>query len=171
MVLNVLNRDVPSFDRVTLFAASPHLPAVHISVAVGAFVSNIGEDWLGVTLGTGDVLVHATQRIASPVVIELGNCANRFPAQGCVAVLTGDVQISVRTACLRRHVRAGARASNSEQRQRQRHSGQKSYGQGLPQPRGLNSDHLVSYEFRTSMTKGAMGTDELCNSTPSQSTS
>ncbi len=157
VVLDVFNSHIPALDCMALLAAGPHLPAVHIGMAVGALVSNIAENWFGMALRTGDILVHAAQRIAGLIVVELGDRPDRLPTQRRMTVLTGDVQISVRAPRLSRHISAGARCNHSEQRQRQRHSGQKSCDQGLPQPRGLNANQLVSYEFRTSMTKRATG--------------
>ena len=48
------------------------------------------------TLGAGDGRVHAAQRIARLVMIELGNRADRPPAIRGVAVLAGDSQAAVR---------------------------------------------------------------------------
>ena len=48
------------------------MPAVHIRMAVGAFVAHIGEDQFRMALRAGDGFMHAAQRIAGLVVIEFG---------------------------------------------------------------------------------------------------
>ena len=81
---------------------SAHVPAMDVGVTVAALAANIGEDGLDVTLRATDALVHAAQRISCLVVIEFRNLADRTPSAKGVAVLAGDVQVSVRTA-RRRH--------------------------------------------------------------------
>jgi hypothetical protein len=59
-------------------------------------LANIREDQLGVTLGTGQTFMHAAQRVAGLIVIELRNGTYRLPSVGGVAVLARDGQRSVR---------------------------------------------------------------------------
>ena len=49
------------------------------------------------TLGAGDGRVHAAQRIARLIMVELRNSANRFPAIRGVTILAGNGQAAVRT--------------------------------------------------------------------------
>ena len=78
-----------------LLALRSHLPPMDVSVAVRAFATHIAENNIAVALNAGDVLVHAAQGVASPVVIELGDAADWLPSGERVAILARDVQISV----------------------------------------------------------------------------
>jgi len=97
VLLDLLDRDLPAADRVTLLAIRSELSFVDVGVAVLATLSDVGEDRLDVALHTSDGLVHAAQRISRCVVIKLRDRANRLPSVWGVAVLTGNVQIAVRT--------------------------------------------------------------------------
>ncbi len=52
--------------------------------------------------------MHPTQWVFRLIVIEFGDSANRLPCVGGVAVLAGDIQISVRTMHPGRHLRVRA---------------------------------------------------------------
>ena len=97
VLLNILNRDLPSPHRVALFAVGAQLAPVNIGMAVLTALTNTGENHLHVACGAGDGSVHATQRISRLVMVELGNGANRPPAIRGVAVLARDSQAAVRT--------------------------------------------------------------------------
>ncbi len=99
MVLDLLDRDLPPANGVALFARRPKLALVDIGVAIGAPASDITEHQLGMALRTGDVLVHAPQRIPGLIVVKLRNAADGLPCTECVAVLARNVQGSVRAAC------------------------------------------------------------------------
>ena len=109
VLIDLLNRNVPSLHGVALFAVGPHLALVNIGVAVGALRSDIREDRLDVTLRTSHAFVHAAQRILGGVVIEFGDGADRLPAAKRVAVLAGNAQASVRTSRVGRRLRLPAR--------------------------------------------------------------
>lgn len=96
MLIDLLDRNVPALDCVTLLAVSAHLPFVDVSVAIRAVGTHIREDRLGVALGAAHSLVHAAQRILRRVVIEFRDGSNRLPSAERVAVLTGNTQTSVR---------------------------------------------------------------------------
>jgi len=66
-------------------------------MAVLTALTDAGEDHFDVTLGAGDGRVHAAQRIARLIVVELRNGTNRPPAIRGVAVLARDSQAAVRT--------------------------------------------------------------------------
>ena len=102
VILDGLHRDIPALYGVALLAVCAHLPLVDIGMAIGAPCTHIREDGLGVTLGAGHVLVHAAQRILGLVVIEFRDSADRLPPNRGVAVLARNVQVSVRTPCLRK---------------------------------------------------------------------
>jgi hypothetical protein len=97
VVLDGLDRDVPTFHGVALLAIGAHLPFVNIGVTIGAPRTHIRKDRLCVTPGAGHILVHAPQRIFGLVVIEFGDSPDRLPPDRGVTVLAGNVQISVRT--------------------------------------------------------------------------
>ncbi len=103
MVLHLLDRDLPPANGVALFARRPKLALVDIGVAIGAPASDITEHQLGMALRTGDVLVHAPQRIPGLIVVKFRDAADGPPSAEGVTVLTRDVQGAVRT------VRSGAR--------------------------------------------------------------
>lgn len=65
-------------------------------MAIGARVTDVGEQQLGVTLRTGDACVHAAQWITRLVMIEFGQIADWLPRRECMAVLARVRQISVR---------------------------------------------------------------------------
>jgi hypothetical protein len=95
VILDLLDRDLPSPDRVALLAIGPQLAPVDIGVAVLATLPNAAENWFDMALCAGYRLVHAAKRIARLIVIEFRNRPDRLPAAGRVAILTGNVQISV----------------------------------------------------------------------------
>lgn len=98
VIAHRFHRHHPTVHRVALLALRAHLAAVNISVAVSTLVSYVAEHGIAVTLHTRDVPVHASQRIACAVVVELGDATDRLPTGKCVAVLAGDVQVAMRTA-------------------------------------------------------------------------
>jgi len=99
MLLHILDRHLPSPHCVTLLAIGPQLTAVNIGVAVLAVLTDVGENHLLVTSGAGNRSVHSAQGITSPIVIEFRDGADWLPAVRSVAVLAGNRQIAVRTAC------------------------------------------------------------------------
>ncbi len=87
----------PALNVVALLALRAHLAPMDIGVAVRAFVSDLGEDRIHVTLRARDALVHASEREVRLTVIELGDVADRLPPGEGVAILTRDIKRSVRT--------------------------------------------------------------------------
>lgn len=98
VALDGLQVHLPAHHRVTLIAVGSKLTAVHIGVAIGASRTDIAEDQLDVAAPALHVLVHAAQRVACHVVIELGNAANRLPTGERVTVFAGDGDGPVRVA-------------------------------------------------------------------------
>ena len=97
VLLNILDRDLPSPHRMALFAVRAQLALVNIGMAVLAALTNIRENHLHVARGAGDGSVHAAQRIARLAMVELGNGTDWLPANRSVAVLARDSQAAVRT--------------------------------------------------------------------------
>jgi len=119
MLLDLLNGNLPAPDRVALLAIRSQLPLVNVSVAVLASLPHVGEYRPDVTLHAGHGLVHTTERVTRLIMVEFGNCADRFPSARRVTVLTGHAQVAVRTvrACGGLPVRG---SGNSRNRQHQR---------------------------------------------------
>jgi hypothetical protein len=80
VLVDLLDRNIPAFHCVALFAVRTHLCLVNVRVALAALRSDIREDGLGMALRAGHAFVHPAQWIFCGVVIELGNSANWFPA-------------------------------------------------------------------------------------------
>ena len=111
VLLNLLHRHLPAEHRMALLAVGSQLPPVNVGVAVLAALPDVREHGLNVALDASDGAVHPAQRIARPVVIELRNRADRFPSARRMTVLTGDVQVAVRTVRAR-----GLRVGDSQAR-------------------------------------------------------
>ncbi len=80
MFTNGLQRRGPSLNAVALLALRSHLPAMDVGVTIGASMTDVLENRLGMALRAGHALVHPAQRIPGLVVIELGNVADRLPS-------------------------------------------------------------------------------------------
>lgn len=108
VLLDLLHVHLPARYRMALFAIGAQLAAVNVGMTVLAALSHIGKYRLGMALDARHRLMHAAQRITSLIVIELRNRANRLPPVRGMAVLTGDVQIPVRTMGTCRRLRSRA---------------------------------------------------------------
>jgi len=95
VILDRIEGDIPTPDRVAAFTIGAKLPAMNVGVAVGAMGTYVFENEAGVALCAAYLLMHATEGIASGVVIELGNRANGLPTGIGVAVLARDGQRTV----------------------------------------------------------------------------
>lgn len=116
--LHPLKDDAPALHGMALLAVGTHLPAMDVGVAIGAVCSCVRKHGLGMALGAGHSLMQATERVFSVVVIELRNCADGLPSRRGVAVLTGYIQVSVRTARGRRTARlpeSGGQTASQDQ--------------------------------------------------------
>jgi hypothetical protein len=85
---------------VALLTVRTHCSFVNVGVAIGASGSYVGKDRLGVTLGASHIVVHPAQRIFGLVVVKFRDRADGLPSDRGVAVLAGNVQISVRAPSL-----------------------------------------------------------------------
>jgi len=95
MLLNLPNRDLPTTNRVALFAVRPQLPLVNVGVTILTTLSNVGENRPDVTFSAAHGLMHAAQRVFGLVVIEFWSAADWFPRGRCVAVLARNAQGAV----------------------------------------------------------------------------
>ena len=100
VLVDLLHRDLPALHAVTLLTICSELALMNVSVAIGALLTHVGEYRLDVALGAGHSLMHAAQRIASLVMVELGHAADRLPAAQGVAILAGNIKRAVRTTAV-----------------------------------------------------------------------
>lgn len=77
-------------------AIGPELAAMNVGVAIGASGADVLEIQIGVALGASHLGMHAPQRVAGLVVIELRVGADGFPARVGVALLAGNRNGAVR---------------------------------------------------------------------------
>jgi len=98
VLLDLLHSNLPSLDRVALFATRTKLPFVNVSVAIGASLAHVGEDRLDVALRASNSLMHAAEWVPRLAVIKLRNVADRFPSAEGVAILARDIQWAMRAA-------------------------------------------------------------------------
>ena len=132
VLLHLLNRNLPSADGVALLAVGAELTLVNVGMAVLAALADAGEYRLHVTLYAGHRGVHAGQRIFRLIVIELRKSADRFPGACRVAVLAGNIQVSVRAVRAECVLRPGAQRHSRRQKETDRE-----YFQYDPSPHGL----------------------------------
>ena len=97
VILNLMHRDLPSPNRVALFAIGPKLASVNVGVAILTALSNIGEYRFYVALRTSNRLMHPEQRVTGLIVVEFRNCPDRLPRSRGVAVLTKNIQVAMWT--------------------------------------------------------------------------
>lgn len=97
MLLNLLNRDLPTTDGVALLAVRSQLPLMNVGVTILATLSNIRENRPDVTFSATHGLVHAAQRVFGLVMIEFRSAADWLPRGRCVAVLARNAQVAVWT--------------------------------------------------------------------------
>lgn len=108
VLVDLLNGDIPAFDRVALLAVCPHLPLVDVGVAIRALRAHVAKDRLDMALRAIHALVHAAQRIFRCVVIEFRNCSDGLPSTQGVTVLAWNAEASMRASRVRRplHLRS-----------------------------------------------------------------
>src|SRR5579872_4409038 len=101
VIANLLERNLPSLDRMAALAICSKLAAMNVGVAVRAVTADVLENQIDVALGASHLRMHAAQRIARLVMIELRIGADRLPARIGVALLAGDRERSMRIGHLR----------------------------------------------------------------------
>ena len=89
VLLNIFVGDLPSTDRVALFAIGAQLAAMHVGVTILTTLADVGENHFDVTLRAGNCSMHASERVPGLIVIKFWNRANGFPCARGMAVLTG----------------------------------------------------------------------------------
>lgn len=116
MTANCVDTRAPAINRVALLAVGAELPAMDISVAISALMTNVSKNFSYVAGITRDILMHATQRIFGfSIVVKFDSLADGRPTRGGVAVLAGDGKRSVRVPHARRRTRLGKQYSGAYQ--------------------------------------------------------
>ena len=152
MLLDLLYRDLPSLNRVAQLAIGSQLTAVDIGVAIGALCAHIGEYGFGVALLATDACMQSAQWKFCPVVIELGHSADRLPAGKGMAVLAGNVQVSVRAARRGIRLRLPSLRHACRQQCERGHKIQQKHGPQSARPL-RDSRSAQIYELRKKMTE------------------
>lgn len=98
VIPNGLNRHLPTFHAVAAFAVCAHLPVMNVGVTVSAPCASVGKNRFRMALCARHVLVHTKERVGRLAVIKFRNGAYRFPSENGVAILAGNVQVSVGAA-------------------------------------------------------------------------
>lgn len=98
VLVDLLDGNLPALDGVALLAAGAELALVDVGMTIGALFSHIRKYRFDVALGTGDSLMHTTQREMGLAVVELRQVTDRLPSAEGVAILTRNIQVAVRTA-------------------------------------------------------------------------
>jgi hypothetical protein len=97
MLPNCAYLNAPPLDGVATLTGSAELAPMDIRVTRRTVLRCFAEHRSDVATGAGDLAVLSQQWILRVfVVIELGNCTDRSPRLGDMAVLTGGLQIAVR---------------------------------------------------------------------------
>jgi hypothetical protein len=79
VVLNRLQRNLPSLDRVAVGAIGPELTAMNVGVTVRTLRTYVLENQAGMALDTAHILMHTAERVSGLIVIEFGIRPDRFP--------------------------------------------------------------------------------------------
>ena len=98
MLLNRLDRYLPSQDGMALGAILAELSTVNVGVTVGAVLAHVGKNRFCMASRAGYFFVHAAKRVPRGVVAEFRNGANGRPAGVRVAIFAGNVERAVRTS-------------------------------------------------------------------------
>ena len=100
-----------------LFTIRTELALVNVRMAISAFGADVGKNWLDVTLGTSDILMHTAKRVAGLVVIELRFIPDRLPAAQGVTILAGNIQGAMRAARTRALFGLGGKYKRTQHQQ------------------------------------------------------
>ena len=120
----VLTRMI-ELDGMALLTLCTKLPAMEIGMAVRTFRTHVLEHQLDVARPAFDLLVRTAQWIARPVVVKVGNSAERLPTGEGVAILAADFSgpvwvprgcglLALGLSCLRGLARGSPRSLHGE---------------------------------------------------------
>lgn len=105
MIADLLAGSEPALHDMALGAVGAEFPQMNIGMAIGAVLSDVGEDGAGVALRAFYFFMHATKRVSRVVVIELESGAKGLPICRRVAIVAGNFESAMgiwRGAALRR---------------------------------------------------------------------
>lgn len=103
VILDRRYRNLPALHGMAILATRAELAAMKVGVTIRALMSDVGEDFFGMTGRAGDVRMQPPERITGlMIVIELGAGPDGSPTRGGVAASAGDFQWSVRILHRRR---------------------------------------------------------------------
>lgn len=116
-----LHGNSPSLYAVALLTIRAHLPAVEVGMAIGALPANIAEHKAGVTLTTGNALVHSTQRVFRLIMVEFRTASDRLPRRVGMAAFARLVQVAMWTLHLRMRLSLLCRQQGQQRQGRDRY--------------------------------------------------
>lgn len=117
MLLQLIGANVPALDGVALCAIRAELAAVNIGVAICTITADVLENEIRVALRASHLFVHASKRVACPIVVEFRHTPDRLPAGIRVAIFAGDADGAVRIAAVLLLGRLGGTLPMSERNQ------------------------------------------------------
>ena len=117
MFADLANRLSPALDAVAVFTTCAELVAVDIRVAVRAGRPDVREHEAPVAVRTPNVLMQAAKGLSRlGAVLKLGDRPVGRPTRGGVAVLTGQIQRTVRTLRPVRRLLGAAKPESQQHR-------------------------------------------------------
>ena len=120
MLIDGMNRDLPSIDPVAGIALRPVFSSMEVGMAILAIPPNVGEHQVDVAFLASHARMHATQRIASFAVIKLRLAVDRLPRRRRVAVLTRNLHRTVGTSTGRSRNGLPSRSAHGHLEQQER---------------------------------------------------
>jgi len=99
VLVDVMNRHLPSIGVVAQLAFGAVLAAMQIGVTVLAFVGSIGEFQIRVAVAARHGRMASAQRETRLRMIELDPILDHLPIRSCVAVDAGHIELAMRALC------------------------------------------------------------------------
>ena len=97
VILDLLDRDIPAQNGVTLRAVRSHPALVDVRMTILTVLAHVGKNRLHVALVALNLLVHPAQRIIGLVVIEFRYRTNGLPTSSGMTVFARNRERTVRT--------------------------------------------------------------------------
>lgn len=95
VILNRLQRNLPSLNRMAVGAVGPELTAVNVRVTVRTLRTYVLENQAGMALCTAHVLMHTAKRVSGLIMIEFRIRPDRFPTCVRMTICAWDGKRSV----------------------------------------------------------------------------
>lgn len=174
VIFDLLHRDIPALNGVTLRTVRAHPSLVHVAMTVLAILPDIRENRLYVALCAFYFLMHTAQRIAGLVVIEFQIRLDRAPRAHLVAIFARDGERRpVRIARIRPDLLTGRLCSLGGLRTLWRRAPQTGEGQQSPQnelERGRRKFPLLWRAGSSPAGKGPLRLRALCADSSGEAT-